>query len=534
MKHTVNGLTEKQTGEYKTIRENRLIIAVTVLIFICMYAFYAVAHPLYIYDKDDWFYVTVRRHPFPYPGWNPCRVLPETLMPFVAQIGVSFIMPFTGDYIGSMAYAFALAVSLFISAYILAFGMVFKKVFGLGDKTLSVILAILLLLHFLPLNPLNIRVGDIQWGIHGDIQYLFYAGNASCYFYYIIPALLNAITVMYLMTHRCLEWRARDKVLRNGIVLLALYLSVFSSLLHNIVLMAFIGMRMIVSLARSLHFKKEDGRKYDSMIHFWENYMKENVFEWSVSAVWLLSAVMEAGGGRAQAGKAKFLPMESIKGFVDSVMGMNELFLLGSFALFLLAAVVLTVTKRRNKDEEIDRIYGEWCCGNLICLVLSVVYLILLCARVEPDYIKRADVMISWMLYFFLLEMGTLAYLIKKLPVTACILPLTLYVLAFETVIDSGVYRDSFVVGYSAETVKALDDYIVRQVVEAEEAGEDSVEVHVPLTSREDWPIGIAEGDERISLTLYRHGITHRRMKVRLVMDPSVNEKFALGQGWDE
>lgn len=135
------------------MKKIRPIGIVTIGAFFCLFAFFTVAHPLYIYDTDDWTYISSHRHALPMThAWNPTKILPETLMPLAAEIGVRFIMPFSGDYIGAMAYAFAFFVAMFIVLYILAFGRVLKEKFSLDDKVISIMLVIFLLWHFLPFN----------------------------------------------------------------------------------------------------------------------------------------------------------------------------------------------------------------------------------------------------------------------------------------------------------------------------------------------------------------------------------------------
>lgn len=128
--------------------------------------FFTVAHPLYIYDTDDWTYIASHRHALPMvQQWNPIKILPETLMPFVAEIGVRFIMPFSGDYINAMMYAFAFVVASSIVIYTYMFGKVIKEKFDLNDKVTSVMLAIVLLLHFLPFNVNNSQNGYLFYSL---------------------------------------------------------------------------------------------------------------------------------------------------------------------------------------------------------------------------------------------------------------------------------------------------------------------------------------------------------------------------------
>lgn len=122
-------------------------------------------HPLYIYDTDDWTYISYARHVVPELGrWNPTKILPETLLPLVAELGIWFIMPFTGDYIGSMACAFAIVISLAIVVYILCCGKVFKECYRADEKSILLLMTIVLLFYFLPFNVASTSNGYLLGG----------------------------------------------------------------------------------------------------------------------------------------------------------------------------------------------------------------------------------------------------------------------------------------------------------------------------------------------------------------------------------
>lgn len=90
--------------------------------FLIVLLFFTVVHPLYIYDMDDWTYVIQTRKEIPlWKNWNPTRVLPETLMPLTAEIGIRLFMSFDGDYILSMGIAFAIVLSVCYFVYFFCF-----------------------------------------------------------------------------------------------------------------------------------------------------------------------------------------------------------------------------------------------------------------------------------------------------------------------------------------------------------------------------------------------------------------------------
>jgi hypothetical protein len=127
-----------------------------------------------------------------------------------------------------------------------------------------------------------------------------------------------------------------------------------------------------------------------------------------------------------------------------------------------------------------------------------------------------------------LLAFVSLVYVLSKFHKLVICLPIVLYVLICMTVIDGRIYADINAAGYDARIVKALDENLIRQVVEAEENGQTEVTVHIPMHSSSDWPMAVSYGGDRISTSLYRHRITERQMQINLLMDYDINEKFNI------
>lgn len=216
---------------------------------------------------------------------------------------------------------------------------------------------------------------------------------------------------------------------------------------------------------------------------------------------------------------------------------MNKFFILIGGLIEFTAVGIYIISLLRSGNEtdkletyfDIDKIFISWFGKALLCLIITVIYLLFLCAKVSPDYITRPLVMFSWLFWIILMVFSALAYIIKKIPIAVMALPLLIYMLTFETVIDGKSFFHNYdPVLFSPETVKALDENIIRQVKEAEEAGKDSVEILVPVQGTVNWPFAISDGGERISTTLYRHGIINKNINIILVPDLSINDEFNL------
>lgn len=212
-----------------------------IFLFLCFYLFFTIAHPLYIYDTDDWTYISNSRHAWPMPSaWNPTKVLPETIMPLVAELGVAFIMPLTDDYIGSLNYAFAFALSLTIIFYLFSFGKLFMHQYNLNFFSTILLLSILTLFHFLP----------FQIAATGN-KHMFYGASVNMIFNYVLPELINATATIYLITHP-MNKLEKNALTKNGFLFLILYLCINSNMFHSIILISYIGTTLLISFIKLL------------------------------------------------------------------------------------------------------------------------------------------------------------------------------------------------------------------------------------------------------------------------------------------
>ncbi len=492
-------------------------IIICLVLFVGFLSFYTVSHPLYIYDTDDWTYIGVPRQALPaISEWNPTKVLPETLMPLVAQLGVQFIMPISGDYIGSMAIAYAICLSAFITVYLYSFYKLFIVIGKLERKSAVILELFLVLMQFFVFKS--------------HYLYFFYGINLTVVFNYIIAGLLNATVVIYWIQKE--KIKLSDVPLKRGIFLLIIYLAINSNMLHSIILVSYLGSTMLISCLQEVRSGLKAKERHN-IVSVFKKFFSNNFFQCGIIIVWLISIYMESQGRRAQYAPGvglRDLPIRMTIGkFIESLFSVNWGFWLcmlgGSVAAIL---ICLLNRKKKNWESEIEsRLVSILGCAGL-ALAITIVYLLLLCAKVAPDYIKRSEVMMSWLFWIFLSGFCSWAYLLNRFRLAGYIMPLLLYWLIFETVVHNGVYADTNVSGFSPEIVKALDDNIVRQVVEAEKAGKNTVEVSVPVHDSDGWPLATSYGGDRIAYSLYEHGIIQKRIQVILVPDEKINEEYHL------
>ena len=89
-------------------------------IFAFFIVFFTRIHPIAPYDGDDWFNIIIERTSYPsLEFWNPTKVFPERLEPFVATLAGYLVVPLVGDYITGLIWANAFVVAVFIIVYLL-------------------------------------------------------------------------------------------------------------------------------------------------------------------------------------------------------------------------------------------------------------------------------------------------------------------------------------------------------------------------------------------------------------------------------
>lgn len=486
-----------------------------ILIFAGMMAFFA-AHPLYIYDSDDWHYISFSRHALPsVRQWNPTKILPETLLPLCAEIAVRFVMPFTKDYIGSMGMVFAVVVSLGIVGYIMSFGKHLETEYGIKGIQSVLVMMLILLLHFLPFNT------HISGNAH-----LFWADNVNCVFNYTIPGLLNGILFLVLFSADPEIQKRGKRYTASGILLLLIYLAVNSNMFQSIMISSLAGVKLLLSLfADRGRSEKRLSKRY------LREYIHKNSLWLSVLVLWILSLGFEVQGGRASkavSGISNLPVKETLKRFTGRMGSMNKLFAV-IIGITVFSGLALCLYRRiRNIWDHRDSKFLRSIETEFLCLCITVVYLILLCSKVYPYYIERSYVLFAMIFYLIVMAASSLVYMVSKIPVCTVIMPLICYFLLFETVIDGKSFAEYNVLQYPGKQIKLLDEYYIEQILAADEAGFTEAEVHVAKHFSDTWPLGISEGGVKMAVSLYRHGLTDKMISAFFVADDMVNQMYHL------
>ena len=476
------------------------------LIFVAMFVFFSQVHPIVLFDNDDWNVISDARTGLPkWGGWNPIKVLPETFFPICGYFAAYVVKPIIGDYLTAFTISAALTVSIFIAAYVVLFIMFAEKILLPDKLSANFFGVIFLLLHF----AIFLK-HDAQ-----DNFYLFYTTDADCYFNYVLPDILNAALILFLIRVDVTK-KFFERVTPAAMILFfALYLGIFSNIFSSCMLAIFIFVELL-SRVELKNFKLG-------------KFFAENKTLLMILIFWLISLLFEANGGRAGRivhEESYFsLATEAAEETMQSLLFDNH----GS-VLMIFAAVTMIFIFARRIDEDAEnllRLMKKF----FLCLLLWTAYIILGAAKVDVTYALRPDVQFGFFFFEFAIFLTALSFWIKKFPRTALIIPILCF--ALFTWIFSGkrTLCPSTVNHVPEKICVEVSRHLIEQIISADKAGLEEVTITVPVGDAEldNWPHPLYMG-KNISRTLHVHGIISRRLEVKILPDATLNERFNLPQ----
>ncbi len=158
------------------------------------------------------------------------------------------------------------------------------------------------------------------------------------------------------------------------------------------------------------------------------------------------------------------------------------------------------------------------CANVLILCTINVIgltaYNIVTCNKVDPEYIKRVDVLWGMLLWVVLIEIYAIITLCKQCHDVAVWLPLGL-ILIFCNIDTKGKTFDEALVGINEpEDAYVVCEYIVDQLKAADSQGNTHIDLVVPYYGTDDnWPIATYVGDS-VSDMAYEYGITSHKIEI--------------------
>lgn len=472
-------------------------------VFLCLMLFFTKINPIVIFDTDDWLYISYTRAAIPLFGeWNPSRILPEVLMGACSSFGVFAVKPIVGDYVNAISLVHAFTVSGFVIFYLHRFVRLIRSRFGLSCLSGILSAALFLLCHFWAL-----RYTD------SGNYYLLYAHNATCYFYYVIPNLLNAGLVMYFLEKGRYGFGDYPSKVTLAAIIIGVYFAVFSNLFPSIILVALFGWEILSFFIKGIRNKTV--------------FKNLNSILLPIIGVllWVASLIFEMNGGRASSTKlsgGKFDLVLTVKNLAYVARHQTNRVFIAFVLLILIASAVAFLLKKERFKQLVPMLLTI-----VFCLFITTLYLLLLSAKVKTDYIQRPDVLFCIFFYLFLL-LFTLLSLFMKNKVVTSVFPLLLIIIFSLTVTRPRTFAESNTVGIESSKCKQIDRAIIARIMAADAAGERQIMLRVPVFGTEDnYPLA-DYGVQRISDTLYQHRVIHNRIKVIYCPDEQMNRDFGL------
>lgn len=484
--------------------------AYTIFIFLVMFIFFVKGNMLVPYDGDDWSNLSSMRNAIPMPnGWNPIKILPETLFPITGFFAAYAVNPIIGDYIQSISITSACVLSLIITVYVLLFRRWLVQIWNVSSATSYAFSFLFLLFHFLVFK-----------GKVGANPFLLGSINLTCIFHYLIPALWNASLVLYFWQCRITgTLRFSDNLGKRSFLYIVIYLAIFSNVLSSIILSAYVG----ACLAKS--FIQQRIRTKQAFFA----YLNENKFFVIILVVWFISLILEANGGRSRAIGASIahLPLyETGMEFIKVFKHINKYFA-GTF-IFVIAVAGIYYYKSKNLLKK------KVLCNEMTILLLALLgtgmYLLLVCAKSSAGYIGRSDVIIGLFFWILLLLFSCGAYIVAYWQRIILLLPLLLLFFTVQTIYSSGdTYYAEITMGrIDPEICYQIDKDLINQIITAEQEGKTEMILVVPKgDNRDNWPHPMYMGGN-ISKTLHRHGIIRYPISIKIQPDTSMNETYHI------
>jgi len=510
-------------------KEKLVKILFLVAVFLFMLVFFNTLHPIVVFDGDDWTYISYTRAALPTTRFfNPSRIFPEIFMSFCGNLAAYVIYPVTGQYMRATTFVMALAYSIFLAAYAWELIRFLQKKFRIPLTATLSVTAIFLVFHFMAFRT----------QLSGN-TYLFWSRDSTCYFYYNIPILMNCILCLRILEDDLPDFRTRGDIFRKSFFIVFAYFTVFSNMFASIITAGFIVAFLLMRLIQTILQKRR----------FFE-FLKENAVPIAIELLWIVSAVLEMLGDRAEeaydidgtvTGNVFSNLIDTFRIFKKSLSSMNRILLAFCFLVIVSALVVFCINKGKTKhrtnrkseqNDERQIHFPAFLLLMAVAFVAVSALLIVLSAASVLSYAGVSTNLLGPLFFLFLAVSGSLAFLVERIPVSAVVLPLLCIVLITLTNTYTTTFIESNDIFIDGDTCIAIGEDLIAQYKEAEDAGLETFELHVlDAGSEGNWPHACFIGD-RITTTLLKHGVITRKMNAVLCPDQAFNERYHV-TCWD-
>lgn len=479
-------------------------IVFTIFVFLATLIFFINIHPVTIISGDDWGNFSSSRSAYPeWHGFNPIKVIPETIMPYSGFIASFVIKPILGvNFLFSIAIVTAIIVSLLLSVF---FNELFKFInihLRVKKEVTVFVLAIIFLymFSFLKSKPDN------------ESTYLLWEINITCYYHYIIPAIINTTFSLYLLrTDLSLSELKRKKPLYVGWIFFVVYSCIFSNIFHSIIIASACISKILILTIQRKNTK---------------NFLNYGAVYFVILSVWMLSVFFEANGERASSfSENTLLLQDSIVRFVSIVASnSNRIYRNLLIACWAIGAGVFLISKSR-KDKNL--LLKE----SILFLSLGMIvfiFVMLVCAKSSPGYTERPAAMWGIYINIFIATGLLLAWIVERNKISIYFLPIIIFILVSKAAAPNTSLREPYNLNLTYEQAYKITDNIINQVMDADQKNQKELELRVPKEADEDnWPFPIYMG-QSVYDTLKSNGIISNKIKIKIKPDEGMNEELHI------
>lgn len=471
------------------------------LVFSFFFIFFFYLHPICLSDTDDWIFLTYHRDAWPiWGGWNPIRVFAEVAIPAISSASAAIFYPVIGNIFVSLSIGYAISLTSAVTFLAVA-------LCGMYRKKHSVLASIAAAMFFLICHFWIFRTS------YQDNEYMLRTADACTVFFYVIPNLLNAVLVLWMETDsELVNWNFEDKRYgKKSLFVLLVYFCIFSNIWAGMIIASYVGSRLLFSVRPLLQKQKK--------LMDWVNENKVLVI---LIAVWIISQLFEINGGRADMVE-KEISKEigiTIITLLRTAHSMNRNFLAAIFVL-LLIGIIVQIRERKKTEMKATAFWGT-------CFFISCIYLILSCSKAGHEFAARPDVFYGLFFFGLMAAVVNALFLSEKFRKTKMFIPLLLLIILNDCSSGGRTFRESNMLNLPPRIINNINNDIVNQLVEAENAGVSHITIEVPVFDDEDnWPYAVYAADA-LGESMWKFHVIEQNIRVDSIIPSSEKEYLLL------
>lgn len=481
-------------------KETHLKWILFTFVFAVVAVFFTAIHPVTIISGDEWINLSSGRQAYPqWGGFNPIKVVPEVSFPLFGNIASSIVMPLGFTFLEAIAYLTAILVAILVVAFLYQFYLLMRETVGLSTYTSSVLVIFYLLCMFGLFRTLN----------NNNSPYLLWEQNLTCYYHYIVPALINGALALYVLRmSSTLKSFFYERSIFSGILIFSIYLCVFSNIFASVVLAVMCGVILLLNLLSNRFNISETAKTYP--------------FHCITLAMWVISALFEMNGGRADRMSKDHLDISGTINAFYSLLKLTDRTYFVVLSVGLICGVVFLL--RKNSDE--GKRYAFWV--SVITGAITTLALVLVCAKASANYATRPVAMWGSFMYLIVAASIGLGYFIERFKSVQYIAPIVLLCLVNKATDQSHSLRESHNGNVPFSVANAVGQDMIDQVQRAVESNQRTMILHVPKGDNNDnWPFPVTRG-KAISETLKSNGLIPHNIEIKIQPDREMNAKYGM------